>query len=224
MSRTLEDTHLLTVFGRRNSFNVQKVLWFLDEIKRDYSHVDLGGSFGGLDDPMYRLMNPHGTVPFIDDGGTIVWESHAILRYLAATYGADQFWHDDPKSRAQVDQWMDWSQTALQPAFLGGIFWGYYRTPAAQRDISAINIRVAECARYFTLLDDMLAQQQFIIGDRLSLADIPIGTHLFRYFGVDIERPPIANVERWYRRLQERQGYSQHVMMPFDDLFGRLAP
>lgn len=225
LSRLQPDTgsfSLLTVYGRHTSFNVQKVLWFLDEIGLAYHHVELGGDFGGLDTDKYRRLNPHGKVPLIDDCGTHVWESHAILRYLAARYSAGQYWSDVPADRAQIDQWMDWSQTALQPAFLTGVFWGFYRTPEAQRNMEAVNRRVSECARCFRLVDAQLENRYFLLGDTLSLADIPIGTHLYRYFNLDIDRPRIGNVENWYERLRERPGFEKHIMVPFDDLYGRL--
>jgi glutathione S-transferase len=56
----------------------------------------------------------------------------------------------------------------------------------------------------------------------VTLADIPAGTALFRYFELEIERPFIPNVEAWYRRLQERTAYRENVMVPFDELRGRL--
>src|SRR5260370_14672135 len=120
---------MLKVWGRRNSFNVQKILWLTGELGLVHEHIPAGGSFGGLDDPDFLAMNPHGRVPVIDDSGTVVWESHAILRYLAARHGGAAFWPDDPGERSQADQWMDLSQTAFQPAFLMGGFWGFYRSP-----------------------------------------------------------------------------------------------
>jgi glutathione S-transferase len=62
-----------------------------------------------------------------------------------------------------------------------------------------------------------------LLGDDLSLADIPAGTALYRYFELEIERPPLPNVERWYHALRERPAYRKHVMVPFGELFGRLA-
>jgi glutathione S-transferase len=213
---------MLKVWGRRSSFNTQKVLWLVDELGLEHEHIPAGGSFGRLDDPAFRAMNPHGRVPVVEDGDAVVWESHACLRYLAAKYGRGSFWDDDPAKRTAIDGWMDWSQTALQPAFLNGIFWGYYRTPEAQRNWPAINRNLARCTEYFGLLDGMLKARPFLLGDRLSLADIPIATSLYRYFELDIERPALPNVSAWYGRLQQRPAYRKHVMLPFGELYGRL--
>ena len=109
---------MLKLWGRRNPFNVQKVLWLLAELELEHDHIDAGGSFGGLDEPAFRAMNPHGRVPDIDDGGVVVWESHAILRYLAACYGPASFWSDDAAERFQADRWMDWTLATLQRDFM----------------------------------------------------------------------------------------------------------
>jgi len=213
---------MLRIWGRRSSFNAQKVLWLAGELGLAHEHIPAGGSFGRLDEPGFRAMNPHGRVPVIEDDGAIVWESHACLRYLAARYGRDHFWHEDPAERAIVEGWMDWSQTILQPDFLMGIFWGYYRTPEAERDWPAINQSLARCADHFGLLDRLVEGRPFLLGDRLSLADIPIGTAFYRYFELDIERPELPNVTAWYQRLQQRPAYREHVMVPFAELRGRL--
>jgi glutathione S-transferase len=213
---------MLKVWGRRSSFNVQKVLWLVGELGLAHEHIPAGGSFGRLDEPGFRSLNPHGRVPVIEDGDVTAWESQTILRYLAAKYGRDALWDDDPAMRARVECWMDWSQTTLQPDFLGGVFWRYYRTPETQRDRSAIRRSLARCADHFRLLDDILKEQRFLAGDRLSLADIPAGTSLYRYFELDIDRPDLPNVTAWYQHLQQRPAYREHVMIPFAELSGRL--
>ena len=169
-------------------------------------------------------MNPHGRVPVINDEGTVVWESHAILHYLAARYGHGQFWSEDAAARSHVEGWMDWAQTALQPDFLMGVFWGFYRTPEHLRNWTAIRDKFARCTRHFQLLDKILTDQPFLCGDTLTLADIAAGTSLYRYFELEIERPNVSNVEDWYRRLQGRAAYREHVMVPFEELRGRLDP
>jgi glutathione S-transferase len=213
---------MLTVWGRRSSFNLQKVMWLVGELGLPHCHIPAGGDFGIKDTPEFLVMNPHGRVPVIDDDGVIVWESQTILRYLAAKYGQPRFWSNSPAERSYAERWMDWSQATLQPDFLNGVFWGFYRTPEARRNLPAIARKVSACGRHFELLDRILADRRFLCGDNLSLADIPAATSLYRYFEIDVDRPSIPNVEAWYRRLRERPAYREHVMVPFGELYGRL--
>jgi glutathione S-transferase len=148
------------------------------------THPSRGG-FGWLDEPTFRGLNPHSRVPVLQDADLAVWESHTILRYLAACYGRGSFWLDDPAERSRVEDWMDWSQTSLQPDFLMGVFWGYYRTPETQHAWPAISRSLDRCAEHFRLLDRVLATRPFLTGDQLSLPEIPIGTSLYRYFELD---------------------------------------
>lgn len=211
---------MLTIWGRRNAFNVQKVLWLVGELGLPHEHIPAGGDFGGLDDPAFRARNPHGRVPVIDDGGMVVWESHSILRYLAARHG--RFWAADPADRSLSDRWMDWSLATLQRDFMD-LFWGHWRTPEAERNRELIARKQEACAGHFRLLDEHLAGRRFLAGDAFGLADIPAGTVLYRYFGIGLETPMVSNVRAWYARLAERPAYREHVMMPFDDMYGRLA-
>jgi glutathione S-transferase len=214
---------MLKIWGRRDAFNVQKVMWLVGELGLDHEHIPAGGSHGGLDDPAFRAMNPHGKVPVIDDEGVIVWESHTILRYLGAKFGGPDFWSPDATVRSEAERWMDWSATTLQPDFLKGIFWGWYRTPEDQRDQPAVDAKIAACAEHMQHLDRLLATRPWIGGDAFGLGDIPAGLNMFRYFGIGVDRPDIPHVEDWYNRLTERPAYREHVMLPFDHLKGRLA-
>jgi glutathione S-transferase len=213
---------MLKLWGRRSAFNVQKVMWLVGELGLPHERVEVGGGFGGLDDPAFLAMNPHGRIPVIDDAGLVVWESHAIIRYLAARYGNGTLWPPDVAERSFADRWMDWSATTLQHNFMD-LFWGYYRTPDEKRDWPRIRELIERCARHYRLLDAQLAQRPYLAGDRFTMADVPAGTTLYRYFGLDLERPPIPHVEAWYARLTERPAYREHVMVPFAELRGRLA-
>lgn len=213
---------MLKIWGRRNSFNVQKVMWLVGELAIPHEHITVGGKFGGLSTPEFLAMNPHGRIPVIKDDETVVWESHSILRYLAARYGHGQFWADDPGVRAQAESWMDWAQTTLQPEFLTGIFWGFYRTPEAQRDWPAIQKSIQRCNNYFQLLKNILQNRNYLTGNEITLADITVGTILYRYYEIEFEKPVLPNIEAWYKRLQERPAYREHVMVAFQDMKGRL--
>ena len=86
----------------------------------------------------------------------------------------------------------------------------------------AIRASLARCARHFEKLERLLEGRSFLLGDALTLADITAGTSLYRYFELEIERPPLPQVERWYRTLQQRAAFRDHVMIPFEELRGRL--
>ena len=124
-------------------------------------------------------MNPHGRIPVLEDGDTIVWESHAVLRYLASTAGDERFWPSHPAARARADQWIEWTQTQLQRSFMD-VFWGYYRTPEAERDPVFVKNAIDRTNKDFLLLDGQMPGGGFLLGDDLTLADIPAASTLYR--------------------------------------------
>jgi glutathione S-transferase len=212
----------LTLWGRLSSCNVQKAVWLLEELGLPYERIDAGGDFGGLDDPAYLAMNPHGRVPTLRDGDVIVWDSEAILRYLAARYGVPAFWSEDAVTRAPVDQWLAWTASSLYRDWID-LFWMCVRTPPARQDVAGIEARRERTAERFGFLDGQLAGRPYIAGDSLSLADIAAGMTLYRWFEMPIERPELPHLNAWYARLRERPAYRKGVCVPFDDLRSKLA-
>ena len=97
---------MLTILGRANSANVQKVMWAVHELGLEYDRKDLGGPHGGLDAEGYRALNPNGVIPTIIDGDTVVWESNAIIRYLAQKHddgGISFAWRHQRSSSLQQE-------------------------------------------------------------------------------------------------------------------------
>jgi glutathione S-transferase len=213
---------MITLYGRRSSINVQKVLWTLGELALPFRHVDLGGAAGGLDTPAFRAMNPHGRIPVIEDGGVHVWESNAIVRYLCAAYADGGLSPSGALDRALCDEWMEWASTALQPAVMG-LFWGFYRTPVAQRNGAANAQLAAQSAELLRRLDRWLADRPYVAGEALSMADLPAGTLMHRCYTMGVELPEGPALAAWRGRLAERPAYRDTIMQPFDELFGRLA-
>ncbi|MEM7731974.1 MAG: glutathione S-transferase family protein [Pseudomonadota bacterium] len=206
------------IYGRATSSNVQLVMWAVAELGLDYERLDFGHVHGGLDTPEFLAMNPHGKIPVLKDGDLVIWESCAILRYLAATYGSDTFWPVDPKGRAQVDMWAEWGKNELCNNFTVPIFWSRVRTAAKDRDEAALARAVAAFNGYMAHLGTQLSDQPFVCGDTLTAADIVIGHLLFRWFTIDVARDPQPAVEAYYGRLTQRLAYREHVMVPYDVL------
>lgn len=213
-------TQQIMLWGRTSSCNVQKVLWTLEELSLPYAHVPAGGDFGGLDDPAYLAMNPNGRVPTLQDGNLVLWESDAIVRYLAMRYGAGTLWPEDVGECARADQWMTWGTVELVPDWIA-LFWRLVRTPAALRDTAVIARHLEATSRRMRLLDRHLADHRYLAGDRFTMADIPAGMTLYRWYAMDIERPQTPRVEEWNAQLCDRPAYKKGVCIPFDDLIGK---
>jgi glutathione S-transferase len=204
---------MLKVWGRTNSINVQKVMWTVGELGLAHERVDAGGAFGGLDTTAFGAMNPNRMIPVIEDGDAVVWESNAVVRYLAARHGAGGLWPDDPAARSLADRWMDWQLSTAQPA-IGPVFQGLVRTPPERRDQAAIAAGAERLVAAMRLLDAHLAGRRFVAGDALTVGDVPVGCVCWRYRELPIARPDLPNLERWFGELEARDAYRRHVMLP----------
>jgi glutathione S-transferase len=212
----------ITLWGRTSSANVQKVRWALAEIGLAYEHIPLGGKHGGTRDPAYLALNPNGLVPTLCDGELVVWESHAILRYLAATYAAGTLWPESPSARAVVDQWTDWTATTFQPAWIAA-FWNVVRTPVPQHNAAAIAKSLVETERCLSIMEERLSAHLFLGGDALTYADIAAGVAMYRWTTMPVERAPHPAVAAWHARLREHHAFRDTVEVDYGELVGRLA-
>lgn len=203
---------MLTVWGRTNSINVQKVMWTIGELGLDHERLDAGGAFGGLGTETYGEMNPNRRIPVLKDGAVSIWESQACVRYLAAAYGTGSLWHSDAYERSLADRWMEWKVTTIQPQ-LHVLFWGLVRTPAAERNKADIQRASVDIQPIWGILDQHLSNQAFMAGDKLTMGDIPLGCAWWRYSHLNLEHPDYPNIQRWFETLKVRPAYQDHVMI-----------
>ncbi|HVC52686.1 MAG TPA: glutathione S-transferase family protein [Stellaceae bacterium] len=204
---------MLKIWGRTTSSNVQKVLWCCAELGIEYDRTDWGGPFGGNRDPEYLKLNPNGLVPTVIDGDLVMWESNTICRYLCATRGGERLHPRDPAERTHVERWMDW-QLSVIGAPMGALLQGLVRAKPEERDPAAIEGARKRALTAWTLIDDAVSKQPYLAGDYLSLAEIVLGTQIYRWFTFPIERPALTNLRAWYERCLARPGFKQHIVMP----------
>lgn len=214
---------MIRIWGRQTSICTQRALWALDEAGCGYDmtlasgtmgpdgHVSKGGQpFGIVDTPAYRAMNPNGTVPTIDDDGYVLWESNAIVIYVAAKYARERLFGDDARTLARSSQWMSWTNEHLEP-LLHKLVMHLVRLPPAERSAGETKLAFDTILRPLAILEKELASRPFLAGDNFTIGDIPAGCAVHRWMLFAQSRPSLPNVEAWHRRISERPGFVRHV-------------
>ena len=208
----------IIVHGRATSSNVQTVMWAVAELGLDFERLDVGGAFGGTDTSEYLELNPMGLVPALQDGDVTLFESCAIVRYLAAQYGDERFWPADPAKRAALDQWAEWAKGTLARAIVYEVFWTLVRTPKADRNEQLFEQGVANVGTHVKKMDQRLEQDDYLGGAQLSFADVIAGHSLYRYYTLNFEKPITPSLDAYYDRLTKRSAYAAHVMVDYSSL------
>ncbi|MCJ2053111.1 glutathione S-transferase family protein [Methylobacterium sp. J-070] len=198
------------LWGRLTSVNVQKAVWGLDEAGLAYERIEAGGAHGVVDDPAYRARNPNGLVPTLEEDGFVLWESNAILRYLAATAQALAL-PDDPQERARIEQWLDWQATSFTPA-MRDAFWQLLRSTDPDRALIATSLKKSEAMA--AILEGHLADRDYVAGARFSIADIALGCAAHRWLNLPAERVDRPALRRWYARIAARPAAARALGEP----------
>ena len=206
---------MLKIWGRANSINVQKVLWCCAETGVAFERIDAGMQFGVNNTPEYEAMNPNGLVPLINDDGFVLWESHAIVRYLARKHGLGTLCPADPQTAADADRWMEWYSTTLWN-HMKPVFWILVRTPPEKRNMAEVEDNRQKLAGYLAMADAHLAKNACLAGNAFTMGDIPLAVLCQRWFNVPIERPPMPNLERWFKTVSARAGFQKHCAAPLN--------
>ncbi len=205
---------MIKVWGRSTSSNVMKVLWLLEELGLKYERIDAGGAFGRTDTPHYRAMNPLGLIPTLEEDDFTLFESNVILRYICNAHAPNSpIYPKAPSTRASVEAWMDFQQTALS-RHQSLLFQGLIRTAPEKRDNAIIATAIKDAAAIWGILDARLSSQSFVSGQDITLSDFAFGPHVHRWFNMEIERPDTPHLYAWYQRLLERPAFKAHCAGP----------
>jgi glutathione S-transferase len=197
---------MLRILGKASSINVRKVLWTCDEIGRPFAMEECA-----TDTAEFRALNPNGLVPVIVDGDFVLWESNTIIRYLANASSAAGLYPAKARARAEVDKWIDWQATEFNASWRYA-FQALVRKSPAHTDAAQIEASVRDWSRAVEIVDEQLSHTGgFIAGPAFTLADIPIGLSISRWFMTPIApRPSFPAVAAYYERLSERPGFARH--------------
>ena len=164
-------------------------------------------------------MNPNGTVPTMrDSDGAPMFESAAMIRYLANKYGDTPFWPNELAARTEIDVWAEWSKLNIALKFTAPIFWLVVRTAPSKQDVLAIQNGVSVFDKNLNLAEARLVQDDYLVGDEFTVADIIFGHVLYRYFDINIERGEFPAVQAYYNRLSQRPAFQEHIMVSYEEL------
>ena len=201
---------MLKIYGRTNSINVRKVLWAAAEMNLAYDRLDYGRGYTPTDTPEFMTVSRFGVVPVIDDDGFVLRESNTIVRYLATKHRREDLFPTDAKSRFTIEAWMDWASTDMGSA-LRDVFWGVQLKHPDFTDPAKIALGIVNWSRQMQRLDHHLATAgPYLMGSAFTIADIPVGLAVNRWFATPFEKPKLDTVQAYYDRLFERPGYKLH--------------
>ena len=202
---------MIKIWGRKNSHNVQKVLWFCGEFGLEFDREDAGLEYGRTRDPDMLVRNPNAVIPTIEDDGFVVWESNVILRHLSRKYKAVNLYPEDIKLRTEVERWMDWQQTTLLSP-MTTIFWGRARAPE-KFSKTDINEAIEQANHMWTIVSNRLQGRKWLLGDNFSLSEVCMGALAWRWFSLvsEAERGSDQNLENWFANLSARPAYNEHI-------------
>lgn len=209
---------MLTIWGRKTSSNVQALMWCVGELGLDYLRFDVGHRYGGTDGEAFYQLNPNRTVPVLQDGDNPpLWETGAILRYLASRYANDAFWPGDLLARTEVDRWAEWSKQNIALGFTAPVFWRVVRTPAAERDPQAIAAAVTALEQKLAIAEARLAGSRYLVGDTFTP---PTSSLVMCCTATLPSISPVVppHLAAYYARLTARPAFRQHVMVSYDEL------
>lgn len=196
----------LTLWGRGRTANVQKATWCLAELGVAYDHFERAAEIESPVDVAYLATKKADFVPVLDHDGTILWEGNAIVRYLVELYGTAPFWPADPMARADAGRWMDYQLSSIR----GHIHPLMRETP----DREAAARHAAKLGEAMTVLERRLDDRAYLVGDKFTAGDIPLGIVTYRWLLLDIDRPNLPNVAAWNQRLRQRPAFQATVSPP----------
>ncbi|KAL5283276.1 GstD1.2 family protein [Megaselia abdita] len=192
----------------RSTFMVAKSLGL--ELNLKYMNLLTGDHLK----PEFVAINPEHTIPTIDDNGFVLWESRAIMGYLADTYGKDDsLYPKDTKKRAVVNQRLYFDIGVLYQCF-SEYFW-----PQVMQKVSADPEKLKKVEEALGFLNIYLEGQTYVTGEKLTIADLSIFSTLSTYTLADeIDFNPYPNVQKWYTHLEKTAPGREFNKKGIDDL------
>lgn len=155
--------------------------------------------------PEIEALNPNGFLPILTDGDLRLYESNAIMQYLANQQAETDLYPREAAARALVDQWLSWQMCHFGPATTIFVFENMVKQLIGGGPADPVKIAEGKekFAKFGAVLDARLAESRFIAGDAVTLADYAIASNLMYADAAGIPWGELNNVKAWYARIEE---------------------
>ena len=200
---------MLKILGRKSSANVQKVHWICSEGNIEFEAINIGGKYKGHNTEDFKKINPNGTIPVLVEEDFSIYESNSIIKYISRKF--DILNTNNTRMEALNNQWIDWSSLVF------GLPCSIYTAqtmllPKEDRDDKLAAEAKKKIISIFSILEKQLQNNNFILENKINLADIPIGCWFHRCNVLGIEFASFNYLRDWYLRLKDREAFKKAVL------------
>ena len=183
-----------------------RTLWMANELSLDYELVPISPHDGSTTSPEFLAVNPNASVPAIQDGDTTLWESLAINLYLAKKHGGDLAPRDDGEYGLAL-QWSFWAMGNVEGRAMT-LLRNRVFLPEDQRDGAMAAATEAELAAPLAVLDGALADRDYLLGDRFTVADLNVAAVMSWLKMTKVDLSAYSHVADWLGRCLGREAYA----------------
>lgn len=161
--------------------------------------------------PEYLALNPNGAIPTLVDGDFVLTESRAMMQYVASKKPESGLLPRDEAQRADVTRWQFWDASHFSPNAGAIAFERVFKAMLGlgEPDAAKINDALGSFRRFAKVLDQRLQGRSFVVGDKLTLADLTIASSLMYAKQAELPLSEFPNVEAWFGRITELDAWKK---------------
>jgi glutathione S-transferase len=205
----MEDPAMI-IYGHPMSQHVRRIQMLCEEISTPYSFQPIALDKGEQYTEEFLEKNPNGKVPVVDDNGFVLWESHAIMRYIADKNKARKWYPTEPKARAEVEKWLDWNHTRLNPEVstivMNTIIFG------DKGDKHAVEMAKQSLEKILPVLERTLQSQDYLSGPEPMISDLSVVSTISHLEMCNCDLSGYPAIDSWYKNLKRRPSFTKTAL------------
>jgi glutathione S-transferase len=195
---------MLDVYLDPPTINSRKLLAGLELLGAPYKITHVSYIAGAHKRSPYTDLNPNGVLPAAKDGDFILWESDAILQYVADAYGGERYYPRDLRTRADINRWLFWEAAHWQPSCYVFFFENAFKPVIkAPTDTALVEKETPRWRHLANVLDGQLAKSKWVVGDTVTIADIAMAAPMHLHEQQRLPLQDFSNIRRWIAEVEK---------------------